>query len=63
MKIDAGAESVILDDDRWSRLARTGGAAGDGPDLTAGHSSSQAEIASTNSRSPLAWGLCATASD
>ena len=55
--------SVILDDDGWSRFARIGGAASHRPHLTAGHSSSHAEIASTNAWSRLAWGLLATASD
>ena len=58
-----GVEAVVLNDDRRSRLTRIGGAASDGPHLATFHSASQAEIASTNSWSPAAWALFATASD
>src|SRR5258708_10331085 len=52
-------ESVVLDDDRGLRLACVGCATGNGPDLATFHSAFQAEIASTNSWSCLAYGLLA----
>ena len=37
-------EPIVLDDDRWSRLARIGRATRDGPDLATPHSSFQAKL-------------------